>query len=60
MGSLPADVVVGEVQACDTAQYGDLLRKASDLIVSELEDRDRRQRGQMFWLQLLDLVVPTI
>lgn len=57
---LPADVVVGQVQAGQRPQEAQLLRDHLDLVVSEFQDRDGCQRGQLFWIQLLDLIVPKI
>lgn len=57
---LPADVVVGQVQAGQRPQEAQLLRDQLDLVVSEFQDRDGRQGGQLLRIQLLDLVVPKI
>lgn len=34
-GDLRADVIVGEIEACERAQSGDLLGECFDLVVSE-------------------------
>lgn len=57
---LPADVVVGQVQASQRPQEAQLLRDHLDLVVSEFHNRDGCQGGQLFWTQLLDLIVPKI
>ena len=57
---LRGDVVVGEVQACERGQQGDLLRDALDLVVPELQEGDGRQAGQLLRLQPLDLVVAQV